>query len=629
VDDGFLYGRAVSAGELDVLRLSSAAAPPPAAGAAGYALLLAGAARVTAPAVTAADLAASFAFGCFARPAAGGAGGAKWETLLYVPGDGDASLHVALHRAADGAAVDRVRVLLASPAVPGSSAASGTFDFTAALPGVAAGEWSKLGVRREGGRVEVLVNGAVVASEAYGSEHRVPLPAGPSPLSIGGSGGEAGPQFSEFRGAVDEILFEAAGVPLLDLRLDEGYGFSLLNAAKPPANTPARSQLASLSLPAAKALLEDPSATPWIASTAPVGSSVATAEDAPSPVCLRGSSSSSSPLTATLTALPSFGTLHLPLAGALPSPSNPFTPAPPHDPAPLPAVPLDLPLGCSLVYVPPPNLAGSPLDTLEYTVSSATETSPAAATISFTVSPSNDPTAFAFDTSSNKLSLSLTDSYISVTDVDSTEEDWSYEALKTSVSVASDPNLPAPFQSPTLSVAGSSAGIVWGAGEVRGGAGVHTPSTSFSSTLSSLNSAVSTLQLTTDTRVLPSSSTVTLSTTDAGLKSDTSSSLTDQHTLTFDYRLAAIPAIAAVSPSLSSLSGGVPAYFLVSNYAKKSTSTMSCVFGSSAPVPATYVSSDPAGAVLSCVVPAASSAEFTSVYLRDEMGFESNRAPFE
>ena len=42
---------------------------------------------------------------------------------------------------------------------------------------------------------------------------------------------------------------------------------------------------------------------------------------------------------------------------------------------------------------------------------------------------------------------------------------------------------------------------------------------------------------------------------------------------------------------------------------------MSCVFGSSAPVPATYVSSDPAGAVLSCVVPAASSAEFTSVYL--------------
>ena len=492
------------------------------------------------------------------------------------------------------------------------------FDWTAPVPAVPLDKWTQLSFVRSEGEVKVVHNGVVVSATPYTSaEGNGSGLSNEETLFIGK---DVNGVYNSFKGEVDEFSAYASDIffggnvpttsrsnPVFDsdpnlrsyIKFDEGRGTALHDYV-PSAS------LSYLSTPGISQ--SNTYADPWRVSTCPVDDFVSTPEDLPVLVELNGTDATDYPLFAVLTSLPTYGTLHLAIGEGL-------SEVPDYDVSPILTLNTTVELGRSLVYVPPANNAV--LDSFEYAVvayatspSSPTAYSASSARVLIDVVSTNDPTYFAFGPT-NKLRVGF-NSYYTVTDVDSLEENWDSAALATSISLTSTSS------SSTFSVDGGKEALVWGVGHAKGGSEVE--STEFTSSLANLNSALDVLTLTTDVRNLPSVTTMIMETVDQGLTSDSTQAKSSTNNVTFEYRLGSPPVISEISPTSSQTTGGGKLTLKVSNVSP--VSSLKCNFPSGQSDATTVASG-----TVTCDVLSGSSG-FFSVYLTDTMGWESNRVQF-
>lgn len=343
------------------------------------------------------------------------------------------------------------------------------FDWTSSVPAVPVGEFTSLGLIRTTEEIQIIHNGNVVASTPYDSDNQIPTTDEETfELLLGGDADdeEALTTLSNFVSEIDEFTFHTTPTPthritnptsdlIVHLKFDEGRGLNLHNSA---VNSDINNH--RLSIPSTEFMVKTGKPETWVYSTLPQPS-INTLEDTPIIITLNGTSSTSDPLTAILTSLPIYGSLHYPTNTNLDGQVVTY------DPTPILTINSTVNVGRSLVYVPVGNMKGE--DTFEYAVKTTStsnfspdEFSPTVNQVKIDVTSINDPTYFTFNPT-NKLSLSFLN-YYTVMDVDTLEEDWDSAALETEIKVETGEGVKS-----VMTVRGDENSLVWGQGMVKGG----------------------------------------------------------------------------------------------------------------------------------------------------------------
>ncbi|GMH75268.1 hypothetical protein TL16_g06703 [Triparma laevis f. inornata] len=496
------------------------------------------------------------------------------------------------------------------------------FDWTSSVPAVPVGEFTSLGLIRTTEEIQIIHNSNVVASTPYDSDNQIPTTDEETfELLLGGDADdeEALTTLSNLVSEIDEFTFHTIPTPthhitnptsdlIVHLKFDEGRGLNLHNSA---VNSDINNH--RLSIPSTEFMVKTGKPETWVYSTLPQPS-INTLEDTPIIITLNGTSSTSDPLTAILTSLPIYGSLHYPTNTNLDGQVVTY------DPTPILTINSTVNVGRSLVYVPVGNMKGE--DTFEYAVKTTStsnfspdEFSPTVNQVKIDVTSINDPTYFTFNPT-NKLSLSFLN-YYTVMDVDTLEEDWDSAALETEIKVETGEGVKS-----VMTVRGDENSLVWGQGMVKGGEKVE--NTKFTSSLSNLNTALDGLQLSTDTRSQPSKTSLTITTKDQGLMGDAGiGAKSTTNLVDFSYRLGSLITIKKIFPTQSAISGEGDLTLTVSNV--NPSSSLTCVFNNTLMTSATFQTTS----TLTCPIPSFQSLGFTSVHLIDSNSFESNRVQYQ